>query len=75
MNVSRTPYERIAKVEQRVEHMEEELDKMSSKVDDMHAIIMQAKGVRWAIITFSGLVGFLIGVGSFLATLHHWGRP
>lgn len=39
---------------------------METKVDEMHAVLMQAKGVRWAVITFAALVGFLIGVGTFL---------
>jgi hypothetical protein len=46
--------------------MEEELDRMSAKVDEMHAILLQAKGVRWAIIAVSGLVGFLAGLSHWL---------
>jgi hypothetical protein len=45
--------------------MEEELDRMSAKVDEMHAILLRARGVRWAIIAVSGLVGFLAGIA-------HW---
>jgi hypothetical protein len=52
-------------LEQKVSHMEEELARMASKVDDMHAILLQARGVRWAIIAVAGLVGFLAG-------LSHW---
>jgi hypothetical protein len=33
------------------------VDRMSAKVDEMHAILLQARGVRWAIIAVSGLVG------------------
>jgi hypothetical protein len=46
--------------------MEEELDKISAKVDEMHAILLQAKGVRWAVIAVSGLVGFLTGISHWL---------
>src|SRR2546425_517982 len=42
-----------------------ELGRMSAKVDEMHAVLMQARGVRWAIIAVAGLVGFLAG-------LSHW---
>jgi hypothetical protein len=63
--VSRSPSERLAVLEQKVSHMEEELARMSSKVDDMHAILLQARGVRWAIIAVAGLVGFLAGIS-------HW---
>ena len=45
--------------------MEEELARMASKVDDMHAILLQARGVRWAIIAVAGLVGLLAGIS-------HW---
>jgi hypothetical protein len=45
--------------------MEAELGRMSAKVDEMHAVLMQARGVRWAIIAVAGLV-------SFLAGLSHW---
>ena len=58
--------ERLAVLEQKVSHMEEELDKMSAKVDEMHAILLQARGVRWAIIAVSGLVGFLAGISHWL---------
>jgi hypothetical protein len=59
------PNERLAILEQRVSHMEAELARMSAKVDEMHAILLQARGVRWAVITVSGLVGFLAGIA-------HW---
>ena len=45
--------------------MEVELGGMSAKVDEMHTILLQARGVRWAIIAVAGLVGFLAG-------LSHW---
>jgi hypothetical protein len=60
------PNERLAIVEQKVSHMETELEKVSVKVDEMHAILLQAKGVRWAVIAVSGLVGFLAGVSHWL---------
>ena len=60
-----SPNERLAILEQKVSHMEEELDRMAAKVDEMHAILLQARGVRWAIIALAGLVGFLAG-------LSHW---
>jgi hypothetical protein len=60
MNAARSsPNERLAVLEERVSHMEGELARMSAKVDEMHAILLQARGVRWAVIAVSGLVGFL----------------
>jgi hypothetical protein len=60
-----TSAERHAVLEQRMTHVENELVRMAAKVDEMHAVLMQAKGVRWAVIAVSGLVGFLTGVS-------HW---
>jgi hypothetical protein len=64
----RSQSERLAVLEQQVSHMEAELDRMSGKVDEMHAILLQARGVRWAIIALAGLVGFLAGHP------HQWSR-
>ncbi len=66
MTASRSTGERLVMLEQKVSHMEEELDKMSAKVDEMHAILLQARGVRWAVIAVSGLVGFLAGISHWL---------
>ena len=66
MSARRSTSERLVILEQTVSHMEEELDKISAKVDEMHAILLQAKGVRWAIVAVSGLVGFLTGISHWL---------
>ena len=66
MSTAWSSSERLAVLEQKVSHMEEELDRMSAKVDEMHAILLQARGVRWAIIAVSGLVGFLAGLSHWL---------
>jgi hypothetical protein len=66
MSAGRSTSERLVILEQKVSHMEQELDKMSAKVDEMHAILLQARGVRWAIIAVSGLVGFVIGISHWL---------
>ena len=58
--------ERLAALEQRVAHVESELARMSPQVNDMHAVLMQAKGVRWAIVAVAGLVGFLTGISQWL---------
>jgi hypothetical protein len=46
--------------------MEGEVAKMAAKVDEMHAILLQARGVRWAIVAVAGLVGFLTGISHWL---------
>ena len=57
--------QRLAIVEQKVCRMEVAIDKVARKVDEMHAILLQARGVRWAVIAVCGLVGVLAGVA-------HW---
>ena len=66
MTVGRAHNERLAMLEQKVSHMEAELGRMSGKVDEMHAILLQARGVRWAIIAVSGLVGCVIGISHWI---------
>ncbi len=68
MSAGRTTSERLVMLEQRVSHMEAALGKISSKVDEMHAILLQARGVRWAIIAVSGFVGFLAGISHWLVS-------
>jgi hypothetical protein len=65
MTARRSQSERLAILEQKVSHMEAELARMSGKVDEMHAILLKARGVRWAIIAVAGVVGFLAGIS-------HW---
>ena len=61
--------ERVAALEQRKSAVEAENEEQNTKIDEMHAFLMQAKGIKWAIIAFAGLVGFLMGVGTFLLSL------
>ena len=65
MTARRSPGERLAVLEQKVSHVEAELARMSGKVDEKHTILLQARGVRGAIIACAGLVGFLAGIS-------HW---
>jgi hypothetical protein len=66
MSARRAPNERVAVLEQRVIRVETELARMSAKVDEMHAVLMQAKGVRWAIVAVAGVVGFVTGISQWL---------
>jgi hypothetical protein len=60
MSARRSSNERVAVLEQKVFRGETELARMSAKVDEMHAVLMQVKGVRWAVAAVAGLVGFVI---------------
>jgi hypothetical protein len=39
--------ERVAKLEVQMTHLNEKLDDTHQKVEEMHAILLQAKGARW----------------------------
>ena len=60
---------RIAVLEARHAHHEKQFEDMVKKVDEMHSILLQAKGARWAILGVAGLAGFMAGKLSFLTTL------
>lgn len=62
--------ERMAVLEANHKHASDKLDKMSEKVDEMHELLLQAKGARWAILAVSGFTGLLAGkFGGFLAAM------
>ena len=60
--------ERIAVLETNHRHAEAKFDSMSKKVDEMHEVLLQAKGARWAILGVAGAAGFFAGkLGTFLS--------
>ncbi|MCC6775615.1 MAG: hypothetical protein IT537_03105 [Hyphomicrobiales bacterium] len=59
--------ERLAVLEQRVQHMEGQVETMATKVDEMHAILLQAKGVRWTVLTVASIVGTLTAALMWMA--------
>ena len=61
--------ERIAVLETNLKHSEAKIDKMVEKVDEMHELLLQAKGAKWAIIGVASLAGFLSGKVGTLAAL------
>ncbi|WP_159585902.1 hypothetical protein [Chelativorans xinjiangense] len=56
--------ERIARLEVHVSNLSDDLLKMSSKVDEMHGFLMQARGARWAIIAMASVGGFAAGTAA-----------
>lgn len=61
--------ERIRALEVTVEHMAATVEGMSTKVDELHSMLMQAKGARWAFLAMAGAAGFLSGkVGALVAS-------
>jgi hypothetical protein len=69
MSVNTPAGERLAVLEARLATLEQDVHGMRLKVDAMHDVLMQAKGVRWAIIAVAGFAGFLAGVVAKLMPL------
>jgi uncharacterized protein YgiM (DUF1202 family) len=54
--------ERVAKLEVQIEHLTTKLDDMHGKVEEMHAILLQAKGARWVLVGLAGVAGLVSGM-------------
>ena len=50
---------RLATLEADYRHMSVKMDGMSDKIDEMHELLLKAKGAKWAIIGLATLGGFL----------------
>jgi len=60
--------ERIAVLEANFRHADAKLDRVAEKVDEMHEVLLQAKGARWAILGVASMAGFFAGkLGGFLS--------
>jgi hypothetical protein len=58
--------ERIVALETRVAIMDEHIKEMKAQVKDLHDLMMQAKGARWAILAVASAGGFVAGIGAKL---------
>lgn len=61
--------ERVAKLEVQMAHLAEKLDDTHQKVEEMHSILLQAKGARWVIVGLAGIAGLASGL---IAKLTPW---
>ena len=61
--------ERVAKLEVQMVHLKDKLDDTHQKVDEMHAILLQAKGARWVLVGLAGIAGLASGL---VAKLMPW---
>jgi hypothetical protein len=61
--------ERVAKLEVQMAHLAGKLDDTHQKVEEMHAILLQAKGARWLIIALAGVAGLASGLATKLFPL------
>ena len=61
---------RLTTLEIEHKHMVEAVDKMSTKVDEMHTLLTKARGAQWLFLALFAFGGFLAGkLGSFLGVL------
>jgi hypothetical protein len=56
--------DRVIRLETQVDHMTLQLNDMQQKVNAMHDLLMQAKGMRWLIIGMAAVAGFLASFAS-----------
>lgn len=50
--------ERLITLEVEVRHLTAQLSDTAAKVNEMHALLMQARGARWVIVALAALAGF-----------------
>lgn len=51
--------ERIAVLETNQIHMRQQISEMAAKVDEMHELLLQAKGARYVVVFAAALGGFV----------------
>ena len=63
MNEDSETRERIARLEERFTFIAAELRDAHTKIDQMHEILMQAKGAKWMLLAMAALGGALTSMG------------
>ena len=63
--------ERVARLEVQMGNLSGKLDDTHRKVEEMHAILLQAKGARWVIVRLAGVAGL---VAKFMPWSGVWPR-
>jgi hypothetical protein len=64
-----TDNERMAILETKVQHLSDQLEDTHKKVDEMHNLLMQAKGARWVIVGMALIGGALASFATKLITI------
>lgn len=67
--VSWDNHERLVRLETKHEHLTDQVSAMAEKVDEMHEVLLQARGVRWLIVIMATIGGFL---ASKIGTVIPW---
>lgn len=50
---------RLATLESDYRHMSRKVDDMSEKIDEMHELLLKARGAKWVIVGLATLGGFV----------------
>ncbi|WP_029581923.1 hypothetical protein [Bradyrhizobium sp. URHD0069] len=56
--------DRVIRLETEIDHITAKLDDMQKKVNAMHDLLMQARGMRWLIVCMAAMAGFLASFAS-----------
>lgn len=58
--------DKVIKLETDMKHLTEQVDSMASKVTAMHELLVQARGLKWLIVTAAAVGGFVSAkIGAF----------
>lgn len=61
--------ERIAVLETTQEHMQDTIDTMAVQLNEVHNLLVAAKGARWAVVGVAMLIGFVLANINYIAAL------
>lgn len=65
--------ERVVALEVEVKHLSKKVDNMDKKVSELHEIMTQAKGAKWALMLLIALGGFVVAkvtpIAGYVASL------
>jgi predicted esterase YcpF (UPF0227 family) len=57
--VSDDTRDRVIALERDMQHMSGKVDEMAEQVKEMHQLLMQARGAKWAIVGMASVGGFI----------------
>lgn len=61
--------DRVIALERDMQHMSSKVDEMAGQVKEMHQLLMQARGAKWAIVGLATVGGF---ISAKLSALFPW---
>ncbi|WP_454917416.1 hypothetical protein [Xanthobacter sediminis] len=64
--------DRVVALEVEVRHMADTVERMARQLDELHALLQQARGARWLLVGVAMLIGAAGGFLAKLGTLFAW---